>query len=206
MDILQRHGFLGVIANVPASLHAWLAGKWSLMLCEHIPGPEEVLRLQARGIRPVTVLCDYPRMLRPILNKSDAHAFMIHDLEHAYKFFHDPVLHRAQRRFFSVIGRALYSGVFDDHRCDPVFAARFEYLISDMNTHVMHSLQYLRAILVEHYLRREHQPPAGELSPRARAAIETLMENFHTELNMTPQRTIPMPSASHVPPIAASGI
>ena len=200
---LGRYGFLGVIANVPAALCAWLRGGWPLRLCEHIPGPEEVLQMQVRGTRPVTILADYPRLLRPVLNKVNAYAFMVHDLEHAYKYFHEAQLHREQKNFFGVIDQALRRGMFDVYRRDPLFADRFDYLISDMNTHVMHSMQYLRANLVEYHLRLERKPPGGVLSPAARGEIAALMGYLSGELKWDPDRSLSMYSSVATPQPAA---
>jgi len=175
LDWVGRYQFRGVIANVPVALGQWLRGAWPLVLREDIPGPREVLRMQARGARPVTVLTGYPRLLKPVLNKSDAFAFFLHDLEHAYKFFHSPELHAAQCMFFTVLDGALDRGVFTPHFVDAGFVERFHYLMSDMNTHPEHSRQYLRAILVEFYLRRERKVPAQALSPTAEREIADLM-------------------------------
>jgi hypothetical protein len=184
LHYLQRYGFLGVIANVPAALCAWLRKSWPLTLCEHIPSSEEVLDMQVRGTRPVTILSHYPRLLLPVLNKANAYAFMVHDLEHAYKYFYDPDLYRGQRRFFTAIERVLRLGILDDCLRDMLFADKFAYLISDMNTHVAHSLQFLRAILIEHHLRREHKPPRAMLSVASREQIEAVMQPLFAALRM----------------------
>jgi len=75
--IFERYQFFGVIGNVPMALAAWLEMAWPLTLCEHIPEPREVLRMQAEGTRPVTVLSCWPRMLNPVLTKPNAFAFMV---------------------------------------------------------------------------------------------------------------------------------
>src|SRR3569832_2512271 len=132
---LERHHFRGVIPNVPAALAAWLRGEWPLQLCEHVPSARDVLRMQANGMRPVTLLADYPRLLQPVLAKPSAWAFMVHDLEHAYKFFHDPLLHAAPRRFFARVARALAQGTFARPLGGAQFATKFDYLIGDMIAH-----------------------------------------------------------------------
>ena len=174
----ERYGFLGVSVNVCVALQAWLHGRWPLSLCEHIPDPLEMLRMQARGTRAVTVLPEHPRLLQPVLNKPNAFAFMAHDLEHAYKFFHDPGLHAMQKRFFSQILTVIEMGLLDDCMEDPAFRNKFHYLISDMNTHVMHGLQYLRAILIEHRLRAAGKQAWEGLSPQARDDIDAVMRIF----------------------------
>jgi hypothetical protein len=127
--------------------------------------------MQVRGIRPVTTLCDGRRMFRPVLEKRDAFVFMRHDLEHAFHFFSDPESHRMQRRLFVLLTAIIAEGAFRVVLNDRVFRDGFHYLVSDMNTHPLHSLHYLRAILVEHFLRSEHGTAAGRLSMRAREQI-----------------------------------
>ncbi len=170
-----RYQFLGIIGNVPVALAAWLNGEWPLTLCGHIPGPAEVLGMQVAGTRPVTVLSAWPRMLAPVLGKPNAFAFMVHDLEHAWKFFHDPGMHRQQREFFRALRKSFEAGRFDAYLRDPVFSAKFDYLSSDMNTHTMHASQFLRAILVEFHLRREGLQNPGRLSPAAREEVSALL-------------------------------
>lgn len=167
----ERYQFLGVIPNVNIALVEWLHGRWPLVLCEHVPLPAEVLDLQVRGLRPVTLICDADRARRPVLRKPNALAFMTHDLEHAWKFFHAPRLHELQRGLFAVLQTAQRRGVFAAYARETEFRTRFDYLISDMNTHPVHSLQYLRAILVEFHLRAGHVEATGLLSPAAHSNV-----------------------------------
>ncbi|MBS1213149.1 MAG: hypothetical protein H6R26_1766 [Proteobacteria bacterium] len=171
-EVLQRHllywfgryQFLGIIPGVPAALYHWVAGTWPLQLLERIPSPLEVLDMQAAGTRPVTVFSAFPRLFEPVLSKPDAFAFMVHDLEHAYKFLGDANLRDGQIAFFRAIRRCIQEGGFNAYTEDEVFTRKFDYLISDMNTHAMHSLQYLQAVLVDHHLRREGKQPADKVS------------------------------------------
>jgi hypothetical protein len=174
----ERYRFLGVIPNVPAAFLGWLREQWSLSLALCIPSPEEVLRMQAAGCRPVTVVAEYPRALRPVLSKADGFAFLVHDLEHAYKFFHDPRLHAGQRRFFRLLRGAVEAGLFQPYRADAVFSGQFDYLISDMNTHPVHSLRYLVAVLIECLLRREGKGMRELLSPGGEAELTGLIRNL----------------------------
>ena len=174
----ERYQFLGIIQNVNIALAQWLQGRWPLMLCEHVPLPAEVLDLQARGLRPVTLICDAARARQPVLRKPDAFAFMTHDLEHAYKFFHAPRLHELQRGLFAVLHTAQQRGIFAAYAGDEEFRTRFDYLISDMNTHPVHSLQYLRAILVEFHLRIEHGGVNKVLSPAAQSDVAATLRKL----------------------------
>ncbi|MBI3775874.1 MAG: hypothetical protein HY273_10035 [Gammaproteobacteria bacterium] len=178
ISYFERYQFLGVIPNVNIALAAWLRGLWPLVLCEHVPLPAEVLDLQARGLRPVTLICDAMRARQPVLRKPDAFAFMTHDLEHAYKFFHDSRLHVLQRSLFAVLQVAQQRGVFAPYDHDAEFRTRFDYLISDMNTHPVHSLQYLRAILVEFHLRIEHGGVNEVLSLAAQSDVANTLRKL----------------------------
>ena len=175
LDWLERYQFRGVIGNVPVALVQWLRGSWPLILREDIPKPLDVLRMQARGTRAVTVITAWPRAREPVLNKPDAFAFFQHDLEHAYKFYHSPALYAGQCAFFARLEAAFDRGVFSPYFDDAEFVTRFHYLMSDMNTHPEHSRQYLRAILIEFYRRRECQARAEWLNATAERAIEEVM-------------------------------
>ena len=175
---LESYNFLGVSAKVSVALCSWLRKRWSLLVCEYIPHPEAVLGLQIRGTRPVTILCEFPRMCLPVLNKNNAYEFMVHDLEHAYKYFHDVELYHGQKRFFAAVKEVIQQGILDEYRLDPTFSDKLNYLISDMNTHFAHSVQFLRAILIDCLLRRENKPPAGILSGEAIWKIDTIMKTL----------------------------
>lgn len=178
LEICERYQFRGVIVNVPVALAAWLRGDWPLTLMTRIPSPEEVLTMQTFGTRPVTVIADYTRALQPVLTKADGFAFLIHDLEHAWKFFYDPRSHRLQRRFFQLLRREFERGVFEPYRRDPLFAERFDYLMSDMNTHVVHSLRFLAAVLIECLLRREGKTPRDLLTPAGEAEVTAFLHGL----------------------------
>ena len=180
----ERHHFLGVSSNVSAVLSAWVRGEWPLTLCDRIPSPEEVLHMQVEGTRPVTILSDLARMLRPVLHKPNAFAFMLHDLEHAYKFFRDPQLHAGQRSFFAELQQMIEGGLISQYCKDPIFEEKLYYLMSDMNTHIMHSLQFLRAILIEFHLHHEQRHCDDTLSEAAQTEISTLMATLVARLEL----------------------
>lgn len=178
IDYVERFHFLGIIPNVSRSLLAWLRNEWSLTLTESIPSPLEVLEMQAMGTRPITLIAHYPRMLQPVLKKSNGFEFIVHDLEHAFKFFYDPVQHEAQRKFFSLMQKAWRQNLFISYRSDPIFSEQFDYVISDMNTHVIHSLRFLTSALIESLLRRERKLPHEMLSLETESELSQLMQSL----------------------------
>ena len=174
-DIFGRYELRGVRRRVGVTLQRWLRGEWRPTLLHAVPSARTVLRMQAAGSRPVTVISGYPRLLQPVLDKTDAFAFVCHDLEHAWQFFHDPTRCAAQQRFARRLEHAWTIGAFDACLADPAFADKFDYLAADMNTHVLHSLQYLRAILIEHHLRRAGLDPRARLPASSRAAVRAAL-------------------------------
>jgi hypothetical protein len=184
IDFLGRHDLRGVRRRVNVALIGWLKDEWRLSLCESVPGVREVLRMQILGTRPVTVIAGYPRLLEPVQEKSDAFSFVRHDLEHAWQFFRDPESHDAQRRFAQMLDRALEQGVFTPYVADPVFSEKLDYLAADMNTHVMHSLQYLRAILLDFHLRAEGKGPREQLSAESRAHLHRCLAGFDDNVGL----------------------
>jgi hypothetical protein len=187
-DWLQRYQYLGVSGNIPIALVQWLRNAWPLILREDIPRARDLLHWQACGTRAVTVITAYPRLRESVLNKPNAFAFFLHDLEHAYKFFYSPALHAGQRAFFAGLEAVFDDGILVPYFDDAEFVAKFDYLMSDMNTHPEHSFQYLRAILVEYYLRVEHKTFTEPLTPAAEQAIESVMRSVRLPRCWSPAR------------------
>lgn len=177
-DLLERYQYLGVTPHAITALAAWMRGRWPLVLHEEVPEALSLLAYQAAGTRVVTVIIDPVRRHLPIMHKPDAFAFLIHDLEHAYQFFHHPNLHQQQRAFYISLQRWVQQGWFDGCRSDPAFNDKFNYLMSDMNTHPAHSVSYLRAIVIEHFLSIEGKPAAAPLAINHQATVERLLAPF----------------------------
>lgn len=142
---LQCLNFKKVKHKAIVALQMWIDGKWKFELIETIPTPYEVLRAQAQGIRPVSLIVQ--KSFRPILSRQDCLEFFLHDLEHGYMFFNNTELFNMQVTFFNKILSTLSQGLWDELMEVPGLKEKFYYLISDMNTHQEHYRHYLRAIL-----------------------------------------------------------
>ncbi len=143
--VLERFQFKKIKNKAIECLKKWHQGEWNLILSEKIFTPFEILDYQAQGIRPVTMKthhCD-----SPILHRKSALDFFVHDLEHGYMFFHDISLRDMQIKFFRKIKKSLDNGEWDEYLTDNQFREKFNYLISDMNTHEDHYEAYLQAII-----------------------------------------------------------
>ena len=191
-EIFERYHFLHVIPNVNQSFLHWLRGDWAIRLLDTIPTPAQVLELQCAGIRPATVVLPYPRMCEAVLTKRDGLHFLTHDLEHAYKFFHDPAGHALQRRLFQTLHYLLSSQRFRHYLHELEFSLKFDYLISDMNTHPAHGIHYLRAILVEHHLRVLGRGPRDQLPDDARDEINAVLGALITGCGLRWEDVLPL--------------
>lgn len=116
------------------ALSKWIDGEWPIILSSKIPSPKEMLETQAQGKRFVSWL---PDIQGPILGKEDNWEFMLHDLMHAERFFYSHELYRAQVGFFCWLR---------DQSLD-LNGPEWDYLRSDMNTHPLHALQFLKHLL-----------------------------------------------------------
>lgn len=189
IDWLGDARFFKIIPSVPIALRSWVLGDWPLTLLTRIPSPLEVLDMQIQGTRPVTVISEFPRAVQPVLGKANGFEFLIHDLEHAWKFFHDPTEHQAQRHFFRLLQWAHEAGHFTAYLHDAIFAEKFDYLISDMNTHPVHGLRYFHAVLVECLLRREGKSLREPLSGDTKQEILQLIRQLATLWQLEQQET-----------------
>lgn len=172
---LEMRQFRKVIPNAHTSLSKLIRKEWPAAITSHIPSPLEVLKLQTEGLRVVTVLTKAERVLLPVLTKKHALEFMLHDLEHLYKFEFDQNLKKQQMLLAKFILHSHELGFFNEFLKDPSFQDKFDYLASDMNTHPMHSLQYMKAFFLEYLLRSEGHERGGFLTPAGEQKYDQLM-------------------------------
>lgn len=139
---LNSHTLRRVSIRVNRSLLAWSEGRYSLEFTTRVPTPLEILEIQTQGRRIISLPAQ-------TVGKKTPFEFVIHDLEHADRFFFDPDLHRQQVDFFVWILERTQKNIYTPYFSNPVFKEKFEYLISDMNSHPAHMHQYLNHIVNE---------------------------------------------------------
>ena len=132
------------------ALSRWIDGDWPIILSNRIPTPKEMLEIQAEGKRVVTWL---PDEKGPILDKADNWEFMLHDLMHAERFFYSPKLYKAQVGFFRWL---------NDQALE-ITGHEWDYLRSDMNTHPLHALQFLKHLLDSSRIKLKFNIPHWDL-------------------------------------------
>ena len=118
-------------------------------ITKQAPTPYELLTFQARGQRVLTFDDDYRQWPQLNYHHRDVLSFWLHDLVHAAEFFQNETQMQSQIYFYRWIELLMKSGCFSEFLIDHKNRERFDYLISDMNSHPLHLLKTLRAILDE---------------------------------------------------------
>jgi hypothetical protein len=149
IDLLNSYQLKGVREDSQEGLSGWLEGRYRLHLRFDIPAALEMLEAQTEGERFVTLLTDDEAQFRPIGRHAGALQFLLHDLEHAHKFFGDGDRLRGQIGFFRMIKIPLDCSFFNELTQSEGFTRDLAYLISDMNSHPVHLFKYLKAIVLE---------------------------------------------------------
>ena len=143
--------------SLPAldAMREWLLGHWPLRLYLDIPSPQHVLDMQCRGERVVSMLIE-EHQLSTLHFGHDAMDFSVHDLTHAHRMYGLGDEHlRAQIGALRLLQRSLRAGCLRDYLDhDEEFKAAFDYGISDMNTHCLHTLQYIKHNIMAAFMRR----------------------------------------------------
>lgn len=136
------------------SLNFLLLNKNLFVISKVAPTPYELLKIQARGQRIITYEENFSLWAQLNYEHRDVLSFWFHDLIHAAEFFQNEEQKKHQVNFYRWIeelssnsSREVWLRHFlsvDRHR------SKFEYLISDMNSHPLHLIKTFRAILDEH--------------------------------------------------------
>ncbi len=178
MEMLQKAEFICIPGGIQNALLYWMSHPEKIDLQLHIPSPEEVLELQSQGRRCVGTFLSKADLSKYHHGK-EAFEFLLHDLEHADKFFSATQTHDLQTRFFSKILHKKRQGFFEHLlNNDFEFQKQFDYLMSDMNSHPSHLENYLRAIILNSFLRSENKQPHEELSPYMARDFKSFMEQI----------------------------
>lgn len=188
LSFLCRHSWRSIPLSVAQSLMAWEAGVYPLKMRDHVPSPEEVLHMQAQGVRCVTML-QHPKQMQELVEGGrDVLGFIVHDLIHADHFFADPTKAQAQIRFSDKLQRIHSLKTIQRMlQEDPLFRREFQYLMSDMNSVPLHLLKTLKAILLGYFKRLDGQSMREALHARHEANFTALYQACLDHWNLPPQ-------------------
>jgi hypothetical protein len=138
--------FRSVPLAVNRALVCWAEGLSQLEILDHVPDPLSVLRRQSRGQRIVTCIFESEKLTKFVEDSRDPLGFVLHDLIHADHFFRFSDWYEGQKEFYKKTLERLERGEFSEKLLDEKNARRFEYVISDMNSHPAHLEQMLERI------------------------------------------------------------
>lgn len=136
-----------VQARIQWILELWLKRPLPLKVVQHVVTPYEMLKLQSEGCRIVTLPLDHKDLSQDVVPGKRAFEFVLHDLEHAERFFHNETNYYGQVGFYHHLQKSVENGFWQPYLENIDFQTAFFYLMSDMNTHCVHMLKYLRANL-----------------------------------------------------------
>ncbi len=122
---------------------------YNLSVLNYEPKPFEILKYQLSNQRVLTFENDYTQWPEKKYGERDVLSFLLHDFIHAEHFFSDPIKRDGQLNFYFFIEKILCHKILDQLLLNTQFLKQFSYLISDMNSHVLHLIKTLKAIIDE---------------------------------------------------------
>ncbi len=99
LDFLQfwsNNTLRGIPHKINRVLINWRLGYYPLVLINHVPTAKEMLELQSQGKRFVTLFTSQKDWRENTLHGRDHFSFTVHDLIHAYEFFHNDEMKNKQ--------------------------------------------------------------------------------------------------------------
>lgn len=124
-----------------------MSGRYPLIISHNTPTPVELLNIQISGKRIITINENFESWPHTLFSERDFLGFVMHDLIHADHFFFEPEHRDGQLGFLKLVGNLLNDETLQMLLKSDAFKNGFEYIISDMNSHPLHLLQTLKALL-----------------------------------------------------------
>jgi hypothetical protein len=145
-NLFSFYNLKAIPESINRTMIHWYQDSWSIEMLEHIPTPRELLRLQVKNTRCITVITDPNEIDSFVLATRDPLSFVLHDLMHADQFFSQIESQKGQLGFYHLI-----NSIYDQPELrnllknDANFKKEFEYVASDMNAYVIHLFKCLKS-------------------------------------------------------------
>lgn len=150
LDFLSTVKIKPIPEAAMSGLFHFFTGDYKLEVLSYEPNPNEVLEYQIQNKRILTFDDDTTTWIDKKYGERDVLSFILHDLIHAEHFLGDPQKRQSQIGFYKFTKLILDNNLVDQFLLSTEFNKQFCYLISDMNSHVVHLLKTLRAIIDQH--------------------------------------------------------
>lgn len=148
-DLFAHYNLKGIPLAVNRTILNWASGDWKIELLTHIPSPRELLRMQVKNTRCITLTTNHDEIDRLVLSSRDPLSFVLHDLHHADHFFNQDESLKGQLGFYSLVNQ-----IYDQPQLkkslkeDVQFKSEFEYVVSDMNAYVIHLFKCFKSAFI----------------------------------------------------------
>ena len=147
-DLFSYFNLKGIPEAVNRTMSNWALGLWKINLLTHIPSPREVLKMQVKNTRCITLTIKHDEIDQLVLSSRDPLSFVLHDLHHADHFFNQNESQIGQLGFYNLVERIYDRPVLK--KClkeNKEFKSEFEYVVSDMNAYVIHLFKCFKSAL-----------------------------------------------------------
>jgi hypothetical protein len=150
LDFLATVKIKPVPEAAMSGLFHFFTGDYQLEVLNYEPSPNEVLEYQIQNKRILTFDNDATTWVHKKYGERDVLSFILHDLIHAEHFLGDSQKRQSQIGFYKFTKLILDNNLVDQFLLSAEFNKQFCYLISDMNSHIIHLLKTLRAVIDQH--------------------------------------------------------
>lgn len=130
-----------------SALYYFYTDKYPLEILPFEPEPLELLKLQIKGKRVLTFEANYSLWPTLKYGERDVLSFWLHDLIHAEHFLSDSKKLRGQIGFYFFVYEIMNQKLLEPLLVSHEFYRDFSYLISDMNSHPVHLIKTLKALI-----------------------------------------------------------
>jgi len=148
-DLFTFYNLKAIPQAINQTMIHWNKGLWKIEVLQHIPTPRELLLLQVKNTRCITLITNPNKIDQLVLESRDPLSFVLHDLMHAEQFFSKTESQRGQLGFYQLINT-----IYDQPdlknlmKKNSAFKKEFEYISSDMNAYVIHLFKCLKSAIM----------------------------------------------------------
>lgn len=149
LDLFEAFNLKGIPEATGITMINWTKGNWKIALLFHIPSPRELLVMQVKNTRCITLTTKEDEIDQLVLSSRDPLSFVLHDLHHAYQFFINEECQKGQLGFYSLVEKIYDQPLLKQSlKIDDQFKSDFHYVVSDMNAYVIHLFKCFKSAFV----------------------------------------------------------
>lgn len=145
-ELFANFNLKAIPLSINKTMINWHLGLWAIVVFEYIPSPRELLKLQVKNNRCITLITDLEKIDSLVFGSRDPLSFVLHDLMHADQFFSQTNSLKGQLGFYQRIDSIYNKEELKFYlKSNNSFKGEFEYVSSDMNAYVIHLFKCLKS-------------------------------------------------------------